>query len=170
MSRIPFAVIPEPLAKHIETVGGKPINLYRVLANNPKLLQAWLDLAYPLRAGNTPRKLRELMILRTAQMNNSTYEWVQHLKMAKAADVPANQIEQLDNWRQSNAFNDIEKAVLELTEGVVHNQVSDEVYANATKHFSQADMIELLLTASFYCMVSRFLNAIGITTQGEEQL
>lgn len=167
MSRIPLLEIPPDIADHIETLGGKPLNLYKALSNNPRLLRLWLDFAYGLRNGNTSRPMRELMILRTAQMTESSYEWAQHIKMAQKAGVPATQTEQLANWRQSSAFNDIEKALLALTEAVVHNNMTDQVYEAAAKYFSPADMAELLLTASFYCMVPRFLNALALTTQNE---
>lgn len=168
MSRLPLLEIPSNLQERIEILGGKPLNLYRALSNNPRLLGIWLEFAYGLREGNTSRSLRELMILRTAQMANSEYEWKQHLKMAKNADVPSSQIEQLANWRHSTAFNPIEKAMLALTEAIVNNKMTDSIYFEASIHFSEADMVELLLTVSFYCMVPRFLNALALTTEGEE--
>jgi len=160
-------MIPPDIEKHITELGGKPLNLYKVLANNPPLLQAWVDFAYRLRAGNTPRPLRELMILRTAQLADCEYELVQHLQMAKIAGVQQKQIEQLANWSHSPEFSTIEKAALSVTEAIFHNQMTDGVYQQLAAHFSDADMVELLLTASFYCMVPRFLQATAMTTEGE---
>lgn len=170
MARIPLKDIPAEIAQHIHTLGGKPLNIYKALANNPQLLKAWLDFAYTLRNGQTSRALREIMILRTAQLADSAYEMAQHLKMAQKAGVPHAQIEQLSRWQHSNAFNQIEKAALALTEAVYHNQVTDHLYRNLAKHFDDACMIELILTASFYCMVPRFLQAIAVDTLGEDDL
>ena len=169
MSRLPLLEIPKDLMERIKELGGQPLNLYRALANNPRLLGIWLEFAYSLRDGDTSRPLREVMILRTAQMANSMYEWEQHVKMAKNVGVPLAQIEQLNNWRDSSAFNQIEKVALELTEAVVNNKMTDDIYLQASKHFSDADMVELLLTISFYCMVPRFLNALALTTEGEQR-
>ncbi|MGD9591027.1 MAG: carboxymuconolactone decarboxylase family protein [Candidatus Berkiella sp.] len=168
MSRIPLKDIPTEIAQQIHNLGGKPLNIYKALANNPHLLKAWLDFAYQLRNGQTSRALREIMILRTAQLADSDYEMTQHLKMAQKAGVPQVQIDQLAKWQHSEAFNQIEKAALTLTEAVFNNQVTDQIYQNLAKHFDDADMIELLLTASFYCMVPRFIQAIDVDTQGEE--
>lgn len=167
MSRIPLIEIPIEINHRIKTLGGQPLNIYRALANNPTLLSAWIEFAYQLRAGNTPRKLREIMILRTAQLNQSDYEWAQHCKMGEKAGVTLAQIDSLKSWQHSDAFDEIEKAALTFTEAVVHNCMTDEIYQQLAKHFSEGDMIELLLTASFYCMVPRFLNAVAITTKGE---
>jgi len=46
MSRLPLKEIPTKIADHIQTFGGKQLNLYKVLANNPTLLKAWLYFAY----------------------------------------------------------------------------------------------------------------------------
>lgn len=167
MSRLPLAMIPIDIEKHITELGRKPLNLYKALANNPPLLEAWVDFAYRLRAGNTPRPLRELMILRTAQLADCEYELAQHLPMAKTAGVQEKQIEQLAHWSDSDEFSAIEKAALALTEAIFHNQMTDHIYQQLAVHYSNADMVELLLTASFYCMVPRFLQATALTTEGE---
>jgi AhpD family alkylhydroperoxidase len=168
MSRLSLTEIPSEIAEHIQRLGGKPLNLYKVLANNPTLLKAWVDFAYQLRNGETSRALREIMILRTAELADCDYEIAQHLGMAQKAGVSSLQIEELVNWPSSDAFNMIEKAALALTEAIFNNQMTDEIYHNLAKHFNEKQMIELLLTASFYCMVPRFLQAAAVTTEDEE--
>lgn len=168
MPRYPHPEIPEFLALIIDAGGAKPINLYRVLANNPPMLDAWLKFAYALRfEARTPRKLRELMILRTAQLHRSRYEWQQHEPMARAAGVSEVEMVVLADWRFSNVFSEREQAALALTEAIVANSVPDAVHERAAALFSPAELIELTLTASFYCMVPRFLDAIDVNTEGE---
>src|SRR5207244_2864737 len=82
--------------------GRDPIELYRALAHSPKLLRAYSGLATALRyEAETPRALRELVILRTAQLTRSEYEWAHHRKMALAAGVPERQLEELEPWDES---------------------------------------------------------------------
>jgi len=106
--------------------------------------------------------LRELMILRTAQLARSEYEWAQHLKMARKTGVREAQIEALARWRESPEFDARERAALALTEGVMACDVSDAVYAEAARHFDHAEYVELALTAGFYAMVSRMLDALRV--------
>ncbi|PJE09894.1 carboxymuconolactone decarboxylase family protein [Legionella sp.] len=165
--RYTFAEINELTADRIIELGGKPINLYRILANQPEMLDAWLEFAYRIRfLAKTARPLRELMILRTAQLQNSAYEWYQHRKMATAAGVDEHQVAELPMWRSSNAFSAKEKAALCLTEAIVQGQVSDDIHAEAAQHFTQAEMIELVMTASFYSMVPRVLSALAVKIEG----
>lgn len=170
MSRVPYAEIDPALVEHITTLGGRVLNLYRMLGNHPRMLEAWIDFAYTLRrACTTSRVLRELMILRTAQLAQSDYEWHQHRIMAREAGVPDQKVEELANWRESKLFDARERAALELTEAIVAGRVDDATYARAAKEFSPSEMIELILTASFYCMVPRILDATALTTEGEEE-
>jgi alkylhydroperoxidase family enzyme len=166
--RYPRADVPPDIAAHIAAMGGRPLNLYRVLANAPAMLKAWIDFAYSIRHDcKTPRRLRELMILRTAQLHRSAYEWHQHSIMAREAAVPERQIAELSHWRTSDAFEPCEKAALAFTEAMVAGDVNDAVHAAIAQHFSPAECVELATTAGFYCMVPRVLSALAVTADGE---
>lgn len=163
MQRVPMAEFEPGLKKRLEELWGEPVNLYRALANQPALAAAWTEFANSIRHDSrTPRKLRELMILRTAQIARSHYEWAQHLKMARKAGVSENQINELELWRESRHFDDRERAALALTEGVMAGNVTDEIYRRAAEHFDHAEYVELCLTAAFYSMVSRMLDAMRV--------
>ncbi len=163
MQRVPMADFEPGLKKRLEELWGRPVNLYRALANHAPLTAAWTEFANSIRHDSrTPRTLRELMILRTAQLARSEYEWAQHLKMARKTGVREAQIEALARWRESPEFDPRERAALALTEGVMACDVSDAVYAEAAKHFGHAEYVELALTAGFYAMVSRMLDALRV--------
>jgi len=163
MQRIPLTDFEPVLKKRLEELWGTPPNLYRALANHPSIVAAWTEFANTLRNGSrTPRALRELVILRGAQISASEYEWAQHLKMARRAGVREAQIAQLANWRASSEFDGKEKAALLLAEAVTRGRVSDEVYREATRHFDHHDYVELAVTAGFYAMVARVLDAMAV--------
>ena len=163
MQRVPAATFEPVLQKRLEELWGSPVNLYRALGNHPALTAAWTEFANAIRHDSrTPRVLRELMILRTAQVARSEYEWAHHLRMARKAGVSEAKIAALAGWRTSNAFDPRERAALALTESVMACNVTDEVHAEVKKHFSDAEFVELSLTAGFYAMVSRMLDAMRV--------
>ncbi|MDH4190215.1 MAG: carboxymuconolactone decarboxylase family protein [Betaproteobacteria bacterium] len=163
MQRVPMAEFEPGLKKRLDELWGRPINLYRALGNQPGLTAAWTEFANAVRhESRTPRALREIMILRTAQLARSEYEWAQHLKMARKAGVREAQIGALAGWRASSEFDARERAALALTEGVMAGRVSDAVHAEVAGIFSHAEYVELSLTAAFYAMVSRMLDALGV--------
>jgi alkylhydroperoxidase family enzyme len=163
MQRVPMAEFEPVLKKRLEELWGTPPNLYRGLANHPKILAAWSEFSVTLRHhSRTPRALRELVILRGAQLSASEYEWAQHLSMARKAGVREAQIAALANWKASSEFSEKEKAALAIAEAVTQGRVTDEVYREATRHFDHHDYVELAITAAFYAMVARTLDALGI--------
>jgi 4-carboxymuconolactone decarboxylase len=163
MKRVPLAEFEPALKKRLEELWGTPPNLYRALGNHPKLIAAWTEFSKMLRYDTrTPRALRELVILRGAQLMRSEYEWAQHLAMARKAGVREAQIAQLAHWRTSVEFDEREKAAIALAEAVTQGRVSDDVYAEAHRHFDEHDYVELAAVAAFYAMVGRMLDAMGV--------
>ena len=163
MQRVPLTEFEPVLKKRLEELWGTPPNLYKALANHPAIISAWTEFANTLRNGSrTPRALRELVILRGAQLVQSEYEWAQHLRMARKAGVREEQIRALPQWKESKEFDAREKAALALAEAVTQGRVSDELYKQAMQHFDHHDYVELAVTAGFYAMVARVLDAMGV--------
>ena len=168
MPRTPLADFAPPLKKRLVELWGTPPNLYKALGNHPELVAAWAEFSKTLRHDTrTPRALRELVILRGAQVMRSEYEWAQHLAMARKAGVSQAKIKNLASWRTSSEFSEQEKAALALAEAVTEGRVSDEVYARAKKHFDDHDYVELALVAAFYAMVGRMIDAMGVELEPE---
>ena len=168
MQRVPLAQFEPALAKRLKDLWGEPPNLYKCLGNHPKLIEAWTEFSKTLRYDTrTPRPLRELVILRGAQLIRSEYEWAQHLPMARKAGVREAQIDALANWRSSPEFDAREKAALALGEAVSACRVTDEVHAEAMRHFDAHDYVEIALVAAFYAMVGRMLDAMGVPLEPE---
>jgi alkylhydroperoxidase family enzyme len=168
MPRVPVADFEPQLKKRLEELWGTPPNLYKALGNHPELVAAWTEFSRTLRYDTrTPRALRELVILRGAQLMGSEYEWAQHLAMARKAGVREAQIGSLSAWRTSSQFDAREKAALALGEAVTLGRVSDEVHAMAMKEFDAHDYVEIALVAAFYAMVGRMLDAMGVELEPE---
>lgn len=168
MPRVPLADFEPALKKRLEELWGKPPNLYRALANHPPLVAVWSEFSKVLRHDTrTPRALRELVILRGAQLIRSEYEWAQHLSMARKAGVREAQIKALTTWRMSPEFDAREKAALALGEAVTGGHVGDDIYAEAMRHFDPHDYVEIALVAAFYAMVGRMLDAMGVPLEAE---
>lgn len=145
-------------------------NLYRILGHSPPMLKAWLDFAWPLRLhARTPRKIRELLILRGAQISGISYEWAHHVAMALEAGVTQSQIDALAVWADSDQFDAREKAVLQLAEEITRGPSATEISIDQLKDqaFDSAEIVELVLTASFYVCVGRFLQSMDIELEPE---
>lgn len=146
--------------------GRDPIALYRVLAHSPPMLRAYAGLARGLRYdAATPRALRELMILRTAQLTGSDYEWAHHRAMAAANGVPDEQVDALAAWRSSTLFDGRERAALRCVEEIHDVALSDEAFTELERELGPPATIELVLLAAFYEAVARLIQALGLEVE-----
>jgi 4-carboxymuconolactone decarboxylase len=160
---IPLAPLPDDVEEHVAQLGAKQVNLYRCLAHAPDLLRAWMSFAWALRGHDTTeRRLRELMILLTAMLQHSPYEWHQHRRMAREAGATDNEVAELTMWRTSEAFSDADRAALAFTDAIVHGEVPPAVNEELARHFDEQQRVELTVTAAFYAMVPRVLDALGV--------
>lgn len=143
---------------------GQVSNLYRTLAAAPKMLEAWIGMAWPLRNdARTPRALRELVIMRVAQLCSARYEWAHHWGLALANGVPEQKLRALSRWRDSDLFDAAERSVLAYTDELTDSvEAGDAAFAELSRHFDAPAIVELTLTASFYCGVSRALRSLDI--------
>jgi AhpD family alkylhydroperoxidase len=144
--------------------------LYRTLGNAPAMLDAWVGMAWPLRSeATTSRALRELIIMRVAQLTRTPYEWVAHRPMTVKCGITAEQLGELRRWRESNAFSTEERELLamtdELTDGL---DVSDETWATLAARYAPGELVELVLTCTYYCCVSRTLRALRLPVDPDD--
>ncbi len=153
------------------TADGRPVlNLFRVMAHCPEIGHRFLQLGTAiLMKGVLPPRLRELAILRVGQLNRSLYEWTQHLALARRAGVSQQQIDTLQDWHDSFAFSEEEKAVLRYTDEVTTNiRVNDETFAALKRFLSEEGVVELTTTIGYYGMVCRILEALQVELEAPQ--
>jgi 4-carboxymuconolactone decarboxylase len=138
--------------------------LYRTLGNSPAMLAAWVGMAWPLRNESvTSRGLRELIIMRVAQLTRATYEWLAHWDMAVHHGIDDGKLAALGSWRTSELFSPAEREVLAMTDDLTDElEVGDETWAALADRYQPGEIIELVLTASYYSCVSRVLRTLRL--------
>ena len=160
---VPLVELPASVEARLAALGGKPVNLYRALANSPDLLAAWIEFAWSVRQKPaSPRRLRELMIVRGATLMSCGYELAHHRLMARRSGVSEEELGALDGWRESSFFSPPERAALAFMEAMVEGSVPDAVNGELARHFDASERVELALTAGLYCMVPRVLDALRV--------
>ena len=104
---------------------------------------------------------RELLILQAAQLEGGAYEWRQHVPIALGVGVTQPQIDAVERGSTDDAaFNAGERALLSFGREVVENvRVSDPVFAEMRKHFSEQEVVESIVAIGFYMMMARLTEA-----------
>jgi 4-carboxymuconolactone decarboxylase len=141
--------------------------LYATLGNAPKMLAAWLDVAWAIRLDpDSPRKLRELAIVLVGRRFGAPYEVRAHTRMALDAGATAEQMAELTTWRDSVHFDETERAVLALADAMVANQVADEHTGAVERLIGPAQLIEIIMSVGYYQMVSSVTQALRLDQRG----
>lgn len=133
--------------------GGYILNLNRMIANAPKLMAPAGAYARALRytADDIPRNYRELMIVRTLQVEGGDYEFALHTHMARSCGISQAQIDALPHWKTSKLFDEKEKAILAFSDGMDSRQgVDDATYSKLSSLFNPRQIVELTLTGGWY--------------------
>jgi alkylhydroperoxidase family enzyme len=152
--------------------GGAIINLQLATGHAPKFARAATAMAFTIRFdAQTPRRLLELTILRTAQIVGSNYEINQHLPLIKMCGYSDAQIATLPNWQASTLFDARERAVLGYVEQVAHGgDVDDATFAALQQHFTPQQIVELTYTIGSYYSTGLLTKAlrVEVETDGRE--
>jgi alkylhydroperoxidase family enzyme len=147
--------------------GGQVINLHLALGHAPKIALARRAVANAIRYDAvTPRLLRELAIVRTAQIVGSEYELNQHIPMALAAGSTRAQLDALENWRSSELFDERQRAMLAYVEQVARGgEVDDATFDALAQHFSPQEVVELTVTVASYYGTALIIRALRIEVE-----
>jgi 4-carboxymuconolactone decarboxylase len=146
--------------------GREPIWLYRTLAHAPRALRGFSAAGRALRReASAPRAVRELVIMRTALLTGSDYEWSHHRPMALQAGVREEQLAALDGRCDGPPFDAGERAALRCADEVHAAALSDEAFVELERCFPPAEVVELIMTAAFYQAVARVLQALQVEVE-----
>jgi AhpD family alkylhydroperoxidase len=150
--------------------GGQVINLHLTLAHAPKIAKGRRALAAALRyEAVSPRALRELAIVRTAQIVGGDYELNQHIPMALKAGLTPEQLDSVANWQSSNLFDDRQRALLAYVEAMCTNKgnVDDKTYADFARFFTPKEIVELTVTIGNYYGTGLIVKALEIQIEDD---
>jgi AhpD family alkylhydroperoxidase len=82
--------------------------------------------------------------------------------------VAMEKVDALQSWRESNLFDERERAALDYTEAMTYSdrQVDDDMFERLKLHFGDDALVELTGLISFQNMSSKFNAALDIPPQG----
>ena len=144
--------------------GSGAANIFRAMGNNPRILLGYLRLANPLWAHcGLDVKTREIVILRAAYVQNSAYEWHQHVRIGREAGLSDARIVALHDWQTSDLFNSLERATLGYADALVaSDHPSQDVHDELAKHLPVAGVVGVNLLVGAYIMTAKFLGAMEV--------
>jgi alkylhydroperoxidase family enzyme len=146
------------------TGGTGAANIFAAIGNNPRVLHGYLRFGNALwdHCGLDVRT-REMVILRAAYLQNSAYEWHQHVRIGRQAGLDAATINAIRNWRESDRLGDGEKALLGWADGLAaSSHPNDALFGEMKKHFDDATVAGVTFLVLYYFATTRFLAATEV--------
>ena len=120
-----------------------------------------------------PAATQELVKIRASQINGCGFCTDMHTKDATAAGETPVRLNLVAVWREATVFTEAERAALELTEqgtrlADASGGVSDEVWANAAKHYDEEQLVALFSLIAVINAYNR-INVINQQPAGDYQ-
>lgn len=138
------------------------VHLSRTEPEAYKALAAFSDtVARICTANGVDDRLKEIVMLRSSQLNGCAYCLRVHTDRAIAAGLTTDEMMQIGAWRESGVFTDRERAGLELAEAYVNigeGGVSDEVYDSVGSVLTEKEYAAL----SWACVSINAFNRVAV--------
>jgi len=148
----------------INSPAGTPLNIFGTIAHHPKLLKRFMNFAgLFLNKGLLPAREREIVILRVGWNCQSVYEFGQHTVIGQRDGLSLSEIGALT--KKPNEFNWSERdsALIAMSDELCTDDcVSEATWKFLTTHWKENELIELVMVAGTYRLVSGFLNTMGV--------
>ena len=143
--------------------------LDRVLLHSPPLADGWNTFFGAIREATTvPARLREIAILRVANLNGDTHNRWHHEEIARRLGFSDEEILALREQETPVGFSGLEGALLAYADALTRDvAVDDAVFAAVHDQVTTRQMVEITGIIASYNCVSRFLVGMGIDREIE---
>jgi len=150
---------------------GRPVaNLYRILANKPAALSAFLGMSRYVRdeSGLSPR-LRELAILATAHAIEQPYEIAHHRPIAIELGIRAEMVDALGD-PVITLDDPLEQAVVDYAREVAATRkVSDATFECLRRLMNTSTIVDLVVIVAWYHLCAAILGPLQVGIEPELQ-
>ena len=136
---------------------------FRTLAHRPEIFRtAAAHMEAVLKTGTLPTRLKELVVVRTSQLNCTAYCLASHTAISLKLGWSPEHIEALKSWRDSPLFSEAEKEAINLAEAMTNasHEYTDADMARLRRFYSEGEVIELMAAIGLFNYFNRFNNLL----------
>jgi alkylhydroperoxidase family enzyme len=152
------------LGMGINAPDGTPLNIFGTIAHHPRLLKRFMNFAgLFLNKGLLPAREREIVILRVGWNCQSVYEFGQHTIIGERVGLSLEEVAALTRDAVAGQWSEDDSYLIAMADELcADNCVSDATWQALTKRWNEAELVELVMVAGVYRLVSGFLNTMGV--------
>ena len=154
----------KPVFEGMEKKIGAVPNVFRVMAHNPEMLEAFLALNATLPKTQLEGKLRELAYIKTSELNGCDYCLHHHRTIGKKAGLNDRQVAETAEFESSDAYDELQRDVMRYAEQVTrHINVEDSLFNRLKQSLNDRQIVELAMTVG----IANFTNRVTETLRME---
>ncbi len=112
--------------------------------------------------------LQSLITVRVSQINGCRFCIDINSAVLAKRTGSMNKVEALDQWQESELFDNKERLVLEYVEAITYTdrQVDDDLSRRLHEYFNEDEIVELTRLIAFQNLSSKFNSALDLPAQG----
>jgi 4-carboxymuconolactone decarboxylase len=147
---------------------GRPVStLFQILAQHQKQYPSRFVLSEYLRLKTTlmasEQRARELVILRTAWLCRSRYEWSAQEQVARRIGMTDAEIHGIVEGPDARVWNSADATLLRVADELYHDAtLSDATWNKLGEHFTAQQRMDLVITAGGYRLVAMTVSGLGV--------
>lgn len=147
-----------------ERNNGQVLNIFGTLARHPKLFKRWLVFSnHILFKSSLPPRDREILILRTALLCGSEYEWGQHVRIGKALGLSDDVFCQISDGPDASGWDAFDAVLVRAVDELhLDTIISDATWKALSMRYDEYQLMDLVFTVGQYRMVAMAINTFGI--------
>ena len=144
--------------RYLKTRGNVP-NMFRTMAHRPEIFETIIaHMEAVLKTGTLSTALKELVIVRTSQLNRTPYCLASHTTIARQLGWTPEQLDALHNAAGSPAFTEAEQVAIHLAEIMTldPHTYTDADFARLRSFYSEGEIVELMAAIGLFNYFNRF--------------
>ncbi len=112
-----------------------------------------------------PAREREIVILRVGWRAGSEYEFGQHTVIGRSAGLTDDEIARLADCGAGD-WSPADRALVALADELcAGDAVTEDTWRTLSERWNESELLELLVLAGFYRLVSGLLNSVGVALE-----
>jgi uncharacterized peroxidase-related enzyme len=144
--------------RYLRDRGNVP-NMFRTMAHRPEIFETIIaHMEAVLNTGTLSKALKELVIVRTSQLNRTPYCLASHTTIARKLGWSDAQIKALQDAAGSTEFTEREKVAIHLAEVMTldAHRYSEADFARLCSFYSEGEVVELMAAIGLFNYFNRF--------------
>jgi alkylhydroperoxidase family enzyme len=144
--------------------GPKGLNVLGTLAQHPALMHAYHSFNGHILYTNTlSARQRELLVLRVAARRGAEYEWQQHVRIARDADITDAEIERIAEGPHADGWSPVDAAMLRAVDELLADAlITDATWAVLADELDRHQLMDLVFTVGAYDLLAMAFKSFGL--------